>query len=136
MTRIPIANRPAPPKAYPMKIIPCLALAFIVFATGCETTQQKLAKGYVQDPAGNWVRGDRPYFGDGKPWAKPGQVAYDPTVFNQAMAPKTPPTVVVAPSGPGVTTASQVGGTTIISTIGSSAPRPYYPPPYPVGYSY
>jgi hypothetical protein len=110
-----------------------LAIAVVMAATGCETTQQKLAKGYVQDPAGNWVRGDRPYFGDGKPWAEPGQVRYDPTVFNQAMAPRPSPTVIVAPTGPGITTVGQVGGTTMVSTIGGA---PVYRPPPPAYYGY
>jgi hypothetical protein len=120
-----------------MKMILCLALAFSVFATGCETTQQKLAKGYVKDPAGNWVRGDRPYFGDGKPWAKPGQVAYDPTVFNQAMAQNygtggnaAQPVIVIGPGSPPITTASTRGGTTVISTIGGGPPIGGYRQPY------
>jgi hypothetical protein len=121
-----------------------LAAALVMAATGCETAKQKIAKGYVQDPAGNWVRGDRPYFGDGKPWAAPGQVAFDPTVFNQAMAQNygnsgPQPVVVVGPDSPPITTASTRGGTTVISTIGSRAPigasiynRPYAP--YSWGY--
>jgi len=116
-----------------------LAIAVVMAATGCETTQQKLAKGYVQDPAGNWVRGDRPYFGDGKPWAAPGQARFDPTVFNQAMAaqqaPPPQPVIVMGPGSPAITTVGTAGGTTVISGIGSRAPigAPIYRP-NPYGY--
>jgi hypothetical protein len=113
-----------------------LAAAMVMAATGCETTQQKIAKGYVQDPAGNWVRGDRPYFGDGKPWAKPGQVAYDGSVFTKAMEQNygnsgPQPVIVVGPNSPMATIATTSGGVTAVSTIGNRAPigAPIYSPP-------
>jgi hypothetical protein len=116
-----------------------LSIAVVMAATGCETTEQKAARmeaqGMVRTPAGKWVPKGTPFFGDGKPWAPPGTpIAFDPTVFNQAMAPNPSPTVIVAPSGPGITTASQFGGTTMVSTIGGA---PIYRPPivpYPYGY--
>ena len=122
-----------------------LSIAVVMAATGCQTPEKMKAKGYVQDPAGNWVRGDRPYFGDGKPWAAPGTpIAFDPTVFNQAMEQNygnsgPQPVIVVGPDSPAITTASTRGGTTVISTIGSRAPigRPYAPPIYtPPAYGY
>jgi hypothetical protein len=108
-----------------------LAAAMVMAATGCETTQQKAekmqAKGYVRTPAGDWVPKGTPFFGDGVNWATPEtSFGYDPTVFNQAMAPAPPPAVIVAPSGSGVTTAGRVGGTTMISTFGGG---PVYTPP-------
>ena len=113
-----------------------LAIAVVMAATGCETTKQKLAKGYVQDPAGNWVRGDRPYFGDGKPKAAPGQFAFDPTVFNQAMAQNygggggnAPQPIIVTGPGSGTTMASQVGNTTIVSQFGGYRPIARQPMP-------
>ena len=114
-----------------------LAAAMVMAATGCETPEKMKAKGYVQDPAGNWVRGDRPYFGDGKPWAVPGTpIAFDPTVFNQAMAQNSganapQPVVVMGPNSPAITTISSPSGTTVISGIGGGPPigAPVYRPP-------
>ena len=113
-----------------------LSVAMVIAATGCETAQQKIAKGYIQDPGGYWVRADRPYFGDGKPWAAPGQAAFDPTVFNQAMAQNSganapQPVVIMGPNSPALTTISSPGGTTMISGIGGGPPigAPVYRPP-------
>jgi hypothetical protein len=94
MTRIPIANRPAPSKAYCMNTMLCLALLFSVFATGCETKQEKAermgAKGLVRTQDGKWVPKGTRFFGSGHPWVmengSPAPAVFDPTVFNQAMA--------------------------------------------------
>jgi hypothetical protein len=112
-----------------------LSIAVVMAATGCKTMEQK---GYIKDPAGYWVRGDRPYFGDGKPWAAPGQARFDPTVFNQAMAaqqaPPPQPVIVMGPDSPAITTVGTAGGTTVISGIGNRAP--IYRPPPPAYYGY
>jgi len=123
-----------------MKLTTLLALVAVMAATGCETTQQKAArmdaKGLVRTPDGRWVPKGTRFFGSGHPMEPPpGGWAFDPTVFNQAMernyggaAPQ--PVIVVGPDSPAITTATSVGGTTVISGIGSRAPirAPYYPP--------
>jgi hypothetical protein len=119
-----------------------LAAAVAMAATGCETKQEKAArmdaKGLVRTPDGRWVPKGTRFFGSGHPWVMPdggpAPIAFDPTVFNQAMAPRPSPAVIVAPSGPGITTAGQVGGTTMVSTIGGA---PIYSPPiFPYSYGY
>jgi hypothetical protein len=102
-----------------------LAAAMVMAATGCETTQQKIAKGYVQDPGGYWVRGDRPYFGDGKPWADPRTVRFDATPFEQARqraaAPSVQP-VIVTGGGGGTTIATQLDGISIVTQTDNRLP--------------
>ena len=78
----------------------------------------------------------------GGPVMIPPPPIYEPApapMFSQPQAPQ--PVILVGPNSPPITTASTVGGTTIISTIGSRAPiggysGPYYPPAYPVGYGF
>ena len=81
-------------------------------------------------PYGDWVPKGTPYFGDGTPMKMPaGGFAFDPTVFNQAMAAQqqAPAPVIIAPPS-GIATATTVGPTTTVSTIGVPAqmPYPYY----------
>ena len=119
-----------------MKLLTTITAAVLVMAaTGCETTQQKIAKGYVQDPTGAWVRGDRPYFGDGKPMKMPAGVApaFDGSVFTQAMAAQqqAPQPVIVVGPGDGTTMATQVGGTTVVSQFGGNSGL-YLPPAPPI----
>jgi hypothetical protein len=121
-----------------------LAAAMVMAATGCETHDQKAArmddKGLVRTQDGKWVPKGTRFFGSGHPWVmengSPAPAAFDPTVFNQAMAQNMgggapAPVIVTGPGSPPITTASQVGGTTVISTIGSRAPigAPVYSPP-------
>lgn len=111
-----------------------LAAAVVMAATGCETTQQKSermkAKGYVKTMSGKWVPEGTPFFGDGKPIGVPNFSMIDPTVFNRAFAPAAPaPVVVAGGGGSGVTMASQVGNTTIVSQFGGYRPTTYTPPP-------
>jgi hypothetical protein len=128
-----------------MKIlIAIIAAALVTAATGCETYDQKAARmdaqGMVRTQDGKWVPKGTRFFGSGHPWVmengSPAPAAFDPTVFNQAMAQNMgaaapAPVIVTGPGSPPITTASQVGGTTVISTIGSRAPigAPVYSPP-------
>jgi hypothetical protein len=119
-----------------MKLLTTITAAVLVMAaTGCETTKQKIAKGYVQDPTGAWVRGDRPYFGDGKPLKMPPGVvpAFDGTVFTQAMAAQQQapqPVIVVGPDS-GTTIATQSSAGTVVSKFGGDRGL-YIPPPIPI----
>ena len=119
-----------------MKLLTTItAVALVMAATGCETTQQKIAKGYVQDPTGSWVRGDRPYFGDGKPIKMPpGMVpAFDGSVFTQAMAAQQQapqPVIVVGPDS-GTTMATQSSYGTVVTTLGGGSGI-YKPPMTPI----
>jgi hypothetical protein len=121
-----------------------LAAAMVMAATGCETKQAKAARmdaqGMVRTQDGKWVPKGTRFFGSGHPWVmengSPAPAVFDPTVFNQAMAQNMgggapAPVIVTGPGSPPITTASQVGGTTVISTIGSRAPigAPVYSPP-------
>jgi len=122
-----------------------LAAAMVMAATGCETKQEKAArmgaKGLVRTQDGKWVPKGTRFFGSGHPWVmpdgSPAPVAFDPTVFNQAMEQNygnsgPQPVIVVGPNSPAVTMASTRGGTTVVSTIGNNAPVApvgYYPPP-------
>jgi hypothetical protein len=119
-----------------------LAAAMVMAATGCETKQAKAArmdaKGLVRTPDGRWVPKGTRFFGSGHPMeAPPGGWAFDPTVFNQAMAQNygnsgPQPVIVIGPDSPTITTANTSGGMTTVSTIGSRAPlfpaRCYAPP--------
>jgi hypothetical protein len=119
-----------------MKLLTTITAAVLVMAaTGCETTQQKIAKGYVQDPTGSWVRGDRPYFGDGKPIKMPpGMVpAFDGSVFTQAMAAQQQapqPVIVVGPDS-GTTMATQSSYDTVVTKFGGGSGI-YKPPMTPI----
>jgi hypothetical protein len=119
-----------------MKLLTTITAAVLVMAaTGCETTQQKIAKGYVQDPTGSWVRGDRPYFGDGKPIKMPPGIvpAFDGSVFTQAMAAQQQapqPVIVVGPDS-GTTMATQSSYGTVVTKFGGGSGI-YKPPMTPI----
>jgi|688.fasta_scaffold34779_4 hypothetical protein len=125
-----------------MKLMTAITVAGAVMAAaGCQTPERMKAKGYVQDPGGNWVRGDRPYFGDGKPLKPPpylsgpkGQLP-DNVIFQVAPyippQPAAPPQPVIV-TGPGsapVTTISTPGQprTTVINWGQPIYNRPYNP---------
>ena len=116
-----------------------LSIAVVMAATGCETKQEKAARmeaqGMVRTQDGKWVPKGTRFFGSGHPMVMPDggpvPIAFDPTVFNQAMAPAPPPAIIVAPprQGGGVTMASQVGNTTVVTSFGGRRiARPYNPP--------
>lgn len=131
-----------------MKTMTAITAAVMVMAaTGCETAQQKEARGLVQNRYGEWLPKGARYFGDGQ--YRPKQqlsrsvVAYNgppppASVFNaapiyvpptQVGSPAVQPVVVVGP-GSGTTIASQTGVGTVISSFGGY--RPIVPPnPYP-----
>ena len=113
-----------------------LSIAVVMAATGCETAQQKEARGLVLTPYGDWVPKGTPYFGDGVPMKMPDggpvPIAFDPTVFNQAMAPAAPPIIIAPSAGTGVTMASQVGGTTVVTQFGGNRTPIYAPPIVPI----
>jgi len=129
-----------------MKHTTTIALAVLVMAaTGCETAQQKEARGLMQIPDGRWVPKGTRYFGDGINRRQPDTppVAYKgppppPEIFQtapivvppiQVGSPPVQPVVVVGP-GSGTTIASQTGVGTVISSFGGY--RPIVPPaPYP-----
>lgn len=130
-----------------MKTHILLALA-VMAATGCETAQQKEARGLMRIPDGRWVPKGTRYFGDGinrrqEEPARPA-VAYNgppppPEIFQtapivvppiQVGSPPVQPVVVVGP-GSGTTIASQTGVGTVISSFGGY--RPIVPP---VSYPY
>lgn len=98
------------------------AAALVMAATGCETAKPKpvaatAAQTYKVPPN-----------------APTRITAYDPTVFNEAMAAqysRPQPVIVTGGGGSGVTMASQVGGTTIVSQFGGYRP-PIYNPPVPI----
>jgi hypothetical protein len=120
-----------------------LSIAVVMAATGCETYDQRAARmdaqGMVRTQDGKWVPKGTRFFGSGHPWVmedgSPAPAAFDPTVFNQAMAaqhaPPPQPVVVMGPDSPAITTIGTAGGTTVISGIGSRAPigAPIYRPP-------
>jgi hypothetical protein len=115
-----------------------LAAAMVMAATGCETDNTA----YETVRARNLEKYKKPF----KPVFQPGTdmmgIVPSTIVFQDAPAPaqqQAPqPVIVTGPGSPAVTTASQVGGTTIISTIGSRAPiaAPYYQPTYTAPYGY
>jgi len=118
-----------------------LSIAMVMAATGCETKQAKAARmdaqGMVRTQDGKWVPKGTRFFGSGHPWVmedgSPAPAAFDPTVFNQAMAQNyghsgPQPVIVVGPNSPAATIASTRGGTTVVSTIGNNAPL------FPAGY--
>jgi hypothetical protein len=108
-----------------------LAAAMVMAATGCETDNTA----YETIRARNLEKYKKPF----KPVFQPGTDmmggAPSTVVFQDAPAPvqqQAPaPVIVTGPGSPPITTASQVGGTTVISTIGSRAPigAPIYSPP-------
>jgi hypothetical protein len=108
-----------------------LAAAMVMAATGCETDNTA----YETIRARNLEKYKKPF----KPVFQPGTDmmggAPSTVVFQDASAPvqqQAPaPVIVTGPGSPPITTASQVGGTTVISTIGSRAPigAPVYSPP-------
>ena len=131
-----------------MKLLTAMTAAVLVMAAaGCETAQQKEARGLVQNRYGEWLPKGARYFGDGQ--CRPKQqlsrsaVAYNgppppPEIFQtapivvppiQVGSPRVQPVVVVGP-GSGTTIASQTGVGTVISSFGGY--RPIVPPnPYP-----
>jgi hypothetical protein len=108
-----------------------LAAAMVMAATGCETDNTA----YETIHARNLEKYKKPF----KPVFQPGTDMMGGTpstvVFQDAPAPvqqQAPARVIVTgPGSPPITTASQVGGTTVISTIGNRAPigAPIYSPP-------
>ena len=112
-----------------MKHTTTIALAVrVMAATGCETAQEKEARGLVRTQGGEWVPKGTSFFGSGHMGPPPAGFAFDPTVFNEAMAAHhPPPPAIVVGSGSGTTMASQVGGTTVVSQFGGY--RPIYTPP-------
>ena len=129
-----------------MKLLTTMTAVLVMAATGCETAQQKEARGLVQNRYGEWLPKGARYFGDGinrrqEEPARPA-VAYNgppppASVFNaapiyvppaQVGSPAVQPVVVVGP-GSGTTIASQTGVGTVISSFGGY--RPIVPPvPY------
>ena len=120
-----------------MKLLTTITAAVLVMAaTGCETTQQKEARGLVRTPYGDWVKKGTPYFGDGTPVKMPAGVvpAFDGSVFTRAMAEQqqAPAPVIVVGPGSGTTIATQSGYGTVVSQFG----RPLtFPPPQPPIYT-
>lgn len=119
-----------------MKLLTTItAVALVMAATGCQTPEKMRAKGYVQDPTGAWVRGDRPYFGDGKPMKMPAGVApaFDGSVFTQAMAAQqqAPQPVIVVGPGDGTTIATQSSYGTVVTKFGGDSGI-YNPPVIPI----
>jgi len=119
-----------------MKLLTTItAAALVMAATGCETTQQKEARGLLRTPTGNWVKKGTPYFGDGTPIKMaPGVVpAFDGAVFDRAMAAQQqgPQPVIVVGPGSGTTIATQSSYGTVVSQFGG-----YTPSVEPVAYPY
>ena len=112
-----------------------IAAAVVMAATGCETDNTA----YEMVRARNLEKYKQPF----RPVFQPGTdmmgIVPSTVVFQDAPAPvqqQAPqPVIVTGPGSPPITTASQVGGTTVISTIGSRAPigAPVYNRP---AYSY
>lgn len=109
-----------------------LAAAMVMAATGCETPQEKEARGLVRTQAGKWVPKGTSFFGSGHMGPAPAGVAFDPTVFNQAMAAQmqAPTPVVVTGPGSGTTLVTQSSMGTVVSQIGGNSPTtpPILPP--------
>jgi hypothetical protein len=131
--------RKIPTRTNNMKLLTLtLAAAMVMAAAGCETDNTA----YETIRARNLEKYKKPF----KPVFQPGTDmmggAPSTVVFQDAPAPvqqQAPaPVIVTGPGSPPITTASQVGGTTIISTIGSRAPiaAPYYQPTYTAPYGY
>ena len=107
-----------------------LSIAVVMAATGCETTNTA----YEMARDRTIERHKQPF----KPRFQPGTdmlghpptpVAYQPLA--PMVAPQAPQPVIVAGNrGSGVTMASQVGNTTIVSQFGGQ--RPYLAPPPPI----
>lgn len=123
-----------------MKTMTAITAAVLVMAaTGCETAQEKEARGLVRTPYGDWVKKGTPYFGDGTPMKMPAGIApaFDPTVFNQAMAAQqqAPAPIVVTGPGSGTTLVTQSGYGTVVSSFGGPLNLPPIPPPIYTGNS-
>ena len=79
-----------------------LAAAMVMAATGCETAQQKIAKGYHKNIYGEWVPPGERYFGDATPEEVHRNIirrraqAFDPAFWRRG--PDTP--VVIAQEPP------------------------------------
>jgi len=116
-----------------------LGAAVVMAATGCETAQQKEARGLMQIPDGRWVPKGTRYFGDGKYYPKKEEprsaVAYNgppppPEIFQtapivvppiQVGSPAPQPVIVVGPNS-GTTIASQTGVGTVVTSFGGYRP--------------
>ena len=118
-----------------MKLLTTITAAVLVMAaTGCETVEQKQARGLVRTQGGGWVPKGTRFFGSGHPMEMPeGGFAYDPTVFNQAMAAQqqAPQPVIVVGPGDGTTIATQSSAGTVVTKIGGDSGI-YIPPPIPI----
>ena len=119
-----------------MKLLTTITAAVLVMAaTGCETAQQKEARGMIRTPGGDWVKKGTPYFGDGNPIKMPpGMVpAFDGTVFTQAMAAQqqAPQPVIVVGPGDGTTIATQSSAGTVVTKFGGDSGL-YLPPAPPI----
>ena len=117
-----------------MKMRILLALA-VMAATGCETTKHKEARGLVRTPDGRWVPKGTRFFGSGHPMeTPPGGWAFDPTVFNQAMAAQqqAPQPVIVVGPDTGTVVATQSSAGTVVSQFRGYSPtsRPPLAPIY------
>jgi len=106
-----------------------LSIAVVMAATGCETDNTA----YETIRARNLEKYKKPF----KPVFQPGTdmmgIVPSTVVFQDAPPPPAQqqapqPIIVTGPGSPPITMASQLGGTTVISTIGSS--RPLFPNAY------
>lgn len=124
-----------------------LAAVMVMAATGCETPQQKEARGLMLTPYGDWVPKGTPYFGDGRgntdpPWmrnrtASSGDIGPIPNlipvpVYPPAVGSGAPQPVVVTGGNYPVTTVSPDGrgGSTIVNYGVPSYSPPVAPYPY------
>jgi hypothetical protein len=119
-----------------MKLLTTItAVALVMAATGCETTEKSIATGYVQKPGGDWVKKGTPFFGDGTPLVMPPGVApaFDGSVFTQAMAAQqqAPQPVIVVGPGDGTTIATQSSYGTVVTKFGGDGGI-YKPPMIPI----
>ena len=118
-----------------MKLLTTItAVALVMAATGCKTTEKSIATGYVQKPGGEWVKKGTPFFGDGTMVMQPGAApAFDGSVFTQAMAAQqqAPQPVIVFGPGDGTTIATQSSAGTVVTKIGGDSGI-YIPPPTPI----
>ena len=118
-----------------MKLLTTITAAVLVMAaTGCETVEQKQARGLVRTQGGEWVPKGTRFFGSGHPMEMPkGGFAYDPTVFNKAMAAQQQapqPVIVVGPDS-GTTMATQSSYGTVVTKFGGGSGI-YKPPMTPI----
>jgi hypothetical protein len=126
--------RKIPTRTNNMKLLTLTLAAAMVMAAGCAQT----------DPTAFLKKWTPEELAEYRAWeAKQPKIRFQPgtdmlgiapsTVVFQGAAPvpqQAPQPIIVAPSGSGVTTAGQVGGTTVVSTFGGNAAPIYTPPAY------